>query len=146
MNVTSNWRITLFPGPSAREILSYGQEIAAEPTFALRKGLEVIPLVDAFSPFLRPSRNTVFSMNFTAFADDALDSGARMGMLLHLYDFRDLPAGPLAVEISGITDRYWQWQDAFVTEVAATRFIEAGTARIARSYSITATNFGLIVP
>ncbi len=146
MNVISNWRFTLYPAGVAVPLLNYGDEIDAEPTWPLRKPLDTINLVDSATPFLRPAGNTIYTLSWRLFADLDLDKTARQHVMEGLLYYQNTAKGPLNIEIQGITDRFWQFSQAYLTEHTPQRWMDAGTARIARGYSVTATGLVQIGP
>ena len=146
MTLTSNWKITFRPGGSPIVLVNYGDEIDAEPTWPLRKGLSVINLVDADAPFLKPMGNAAVTLAFKVFSDETLDKDARQEVMESLLAWAALGKEELKIEINGITDRYWKFADAYVTEHTPIRWMEAGTARVCKSYSVTATGLEQVGP
>lgn len=146
MTLTSNWRLTFDPAGAAIVLLAYDSEIDAEPSWPLRKSLDVVNLVDTDAPFLRPAGNNVVTFSFRVYSDETLDATARQRVMESLIAVAPLGRKPLKVEIKGITDRYWQFANAFITEHTPVRFMDAGTARIVKSWSVTATKLAQVGP
>lgn len=127
-------------------ILNYGDEIAAEPRWPLRKGLEVIALVDAANSYLRPTGGNVHTIQLDVFADEALDATARQSIMASLINAAGLGKAALVIEIYGITDRYWSFASAAVTDHTPARIIDAATARLVKTWSITAATLTQVGP
>lgn len=139
MNAASNWKITFDPDGVPRLLLAYGDEIDAELSWSLRKGLEVVNLVDSDAPFLRPSGNNVIAVAFRVYTDETVDKTGRQKVMESLIAIDPLGRKPLKIEVNGITDRYWKATNSFITEHTPYRLMEGASARIVKSYSITAT-------
>lgn len=127
-------------------LLDYGAELAGEPRWPLRKGLEVVSLPDAPNPFLRPTGNNVYQIQLDVFADESLDTTARRAVMESLISAAALGRAALVVEISGITDRYWSFAAAAVTDHTPVRMLEFPTARLIRTWSITASTLTQVGP
>lgn len=127
-------------------LLDFGAEIAGEPRWPLRKGLEVITLPDAEDPFLRPAGNNVHTLQLDVFADESLDTIARQSVMESLIAAADLGRAALVVEISGITDRYWSFAAAAVTDHTPARVLEFPTPRLVRTWSLTCTGLTQVGP
>ncbi len=146
MNLTSNWKITFGPGTTNRVLVDYADEIDAEPSWPLRRGLSVVNLIDADSPFLQATGNNVVVFSMRVYTDEALDATARQRVMESLISVVGYPKRPLKIEIAGITDRYWQFANSFISEHTPRRYMEAGTARVERAWSVTATGLVQVGP
>jgi len=146
MNVESYWRITHSPASSPKVLVDYGDELERELNWPMRLGLTVKDLIDSDEPFMNLTGNNVVTLSFTVFSDTSLDTLARRAVMESLLAVAAYPLRPLKVEISGITDRYWLFAQAAVSAFDPLRFMEAPTARTAKTYSITASGFSQVGP
>ena len=145
MSIISNWRITFSPASSPKVLVAYGDEIEAEPNWPLRRGLEVVPLADATAPFLRVSGNDLVTFGFTVYQDESLDTDARRKIMESLVSVGGYGKRPLKIEINGITDRYWEYANSFITDHDPMRSVD-GLGRIAKRYSIVAAGLSQVGP
>lgn len=137
--VRSNWRFTFDPAGTARVLVAFGDLLVGEPEWSLRKSLAVTQLDEAAAPFLRAGGNAVVSFNLKVYTDEALDATARRTVLESLIAVAPLVKKPLRVEVLGISPTYWQFSNCYITEHTPAREMDAGTARLVKTYSITAT-------
>ena len=137
--VRSNWRFTFDPAGTARVLVAYNDLIDSEPVWSLRKSLAVTQLDEAAAPFLRAGGNAVVSFSLKVYTDETLDSLARRELLESLIAVAPLVKKPLRVEVLGISPTYWEFANSYITEHTPAREMDAGTARLVKTYSITAT-------
>jgi len=142
----SNWKLTFDPAGTPLVLLDYGAKIAGELRFPLRRGLEVVDLVGASEPFLRATGNSVVSLQFEVFKDETLDKTARQSVMESLIAVNMRTRKPLKIQVYGITDRYWQFANAYVNEHNPGRYLEAPTARLVKGYTITCTGLAQVGP
>lgn len=147
MNTLSRCKITFDPDATARVLVDHGDEIPQENKPVLRKGVEVVAIVDALAPFLRSSGNHVYSFRIDVFQDETTDALAWQRVFESLIAVQGLDRKPLRVEVLGITDRYWQFASSMITDHAPERVTDHGVAaRYVRSYSVTATGLSQVGP
>lgn len=146
MNILSNWKLTYDPAGTPLVLLDVGWKVAGELRFPLKRGLEVVDLAEAAAPFLRPAGNSVVTIQFEVFKDESLDKTARQAVMESLIAVNALGKKPLRIEISGITDRYWQFSNAYLHEHNPARYLEAPVARRVLGYTITATGLTQVGP
>ena len=85
MKLSSNWRIVHDPSGSPLVLLGRGQWMEGELQFPLRRGLDIVPLVEAAAPMLRPTGNAAVELRLTTYQDYATDTAARVGLsLIHI--------------------------------------------------------------
>ena len=145
MPVISNWKLTLDPHGTPLVLLNIGDKIQDELSFPAKLGLEVVDLTDSEDPFLRPSGNNVVNISWEIWADEATDLLASQNVLNSLITVLKLGRKPLRIEIYGITDRYWQFANAFITEHEPRRRLESPKARAAKVYAATCVGFELYI-
>jgi hypothetical protein len=144
--ISSNWKLTFSPASSPKVLLDYGDKIEGELRFPLSKGMEVVDLVDSEAPFLRDNGNNTYQIQFEVYTDEALDKTARQRVMESLIAVGAYGRAPLRIQVSGITDRYWQFANSFVREHNPGRWLDAPVARLVKGYTITATGLTQVGP
>lgn len=147
MNILSTCKMTYDPSGVPRVLVDYGAEIPAMPIKpALRKGLEVVPLVEALAPFLRPSGNASYAFRIDVFQDEVSDALAWQRVFESLLAVAPLGRKPLRIQVEGIADRYWQFANSFITDHAPERVTNFYPPRLLKSYSVVATGLAQVGP
>ena len=146
MKIESNWRITFDPGGTPLVLLAYGDEIEGEPRYPLGRGLEVVALVDAAAPFLRPTGNSAINLKLDIYKPAASDAAARAEVLDSLIAVNVLGRKPLKIEVLGITDRYWLFANCYIPTYEPGRSPEGPPNIHLKSYSLTCTGFSRVGP
>jgi hypothetical protein len=124
MNIISQWKFTINPAGTPVVILNYGDELLEEPTFTLRRGLEVIPIPEGV-PVLRPTLADVYEFHLPIVNAAASDAEARRDMLLQFSDRYDSQAPfVLRWEIKDLTDRYSEFSSAFCHSPSIRRMVD----------------------
>jgi len=142
--VSSNWKLTFDPfGASPVVLLNFGDYTEDELTFPFRRRLEVIDITEGAAPFLRLSGNAACSIEFQRYHAESTDSAARSAMLGAIIETEAIGKKPLKVEVSGITDRFWLFSEAVVSNLEPSRWLETALPRVSRRYGITATGLSL---
>lgn len=139
MPLLSNWKLTFDPAGTPRVLLDFGEKLAEEISFQGAKGLEVVDLTDAASPFLRPSGNNVVTFSWELWRDAVSDAQARADALNGMMAIIALGRRPLRIQLSGFTGGYWQFANACITEHSALRRLESPTPRYVQTFSATCT-------
>ena len=139
MKVTSNWEFTFDPLGVPRVILAFGDKVDGEPQWSMKKGLQVTPLDEAVAPFLRAAGGAVVNFTIKVYTDESLDATARQRVMESLLAVGPLVKKPLRIKVLGISPRYWQFANSFITEHTPSREVDSTKARLCKSYSITAT-------
>lgn len=144
--LTSNWKLTLDPSGTPLVLLAIGDLLAEEIRFPMAMGLEVVNLPGSATPFLRQTGNVLVTMEFERFATPSnpvqqYDKYARRDTLDTLLTFQALTKKPLRLEVSGLSDRYWQFSNAAVTYVDPARHLVSQKPRISQKIRITAAGF-----
>lgn len=124
MNLLSKWKFTIDPAVTPVVILDYGLEMAEEPLFTLRRGLEVVPIPYGV-PLLRPTKADVYDFQFTIVYASESDAIARRDMLNQLserYDQLDVAA--MRWQVEDLTDRYFQFSSAFFHTAGVRRLVD----------------------
>jgi hypothetical protein len=138
--IISNWKITFDPaGVSPLVLIAFGDRIDKEPRWPLAMAGEEVAIAASAQPFLRDTGNRTVQFQFETYRDEALDSTARRKVMESLILAAPLGVKPLRIEIAGITDAYWQFAQARITNHTPGRLLEAPTARVVRGWTITAT-------
>ena len=146
MKIESNWRITFDPGGTPLVLLAYGDEIEGEPRYPLGRGLEVVALLDAAAPFLRPTGNSSVTLTLDIYKPAASDAAARAEVLDSLIAIDLLGRKPLKLEVLGITDRYWQFANCFIATFDPGRSPEGMPNTAVKTYTLTCTGFSRVGP
>ncbi len=146
MNTVSSCKMTFDPAGTPLVLVDYGDEIPQVQKPALRKGLEVAPLIDALAPFLRVTDNNTHQFRIDVFKDETTDALAWQRIFEGLVAAQALGKKPLRVQVLGITDRYWQYAEAGITDHAPERISDFGLARYLKSYSVTAVTLTQVGP
>lgn len=144
--VSSNWKFTFDPaGVSPVVLLAYGDLTEGEVRFPYRRSLEVIDITEGAAPFLRLNGNAAVTIEFERYTIETDDKTARQAIMDSLLAIDALGKKPLRVEISGITDRYWQFANAVIHIHEPSRWLESARARVCKRYTITATGLAEVV-
>jgi hypothetical protein len=146
MNIASNWKITFDPSGTPRVLLDTGDEMAAEIRWPLKKGMEMIDLVDSANPFLRAKGNNSFSIRLEIYKDESDDATARRTIMESLIAVAALEKKPLKIEAAGVTDRYWLAGACVITEHEPSILIEFPGARATKVFAITFTTLSQVGP
>lgn len=136
--LSSNWRLTFDPAGAARVLLDYGDWLAGEVEWTLKKPLEVVNLPDSEEPFLRHYGNATYEIRFELSSEASSDTLARAQVLDGLVAMMALGNKPLRVQIPGAVN-FWQFASCYVTAPTLSRDETGATPRALRSYAITAT-------
>lgn len=144
--VSSNWKFTFDPfGSSPVVLLAIGQDTEGEVRFPMRRSFEVVDLAEGSAPFLRLNGNTVTEIELEVYGTESTDKDARQAMLDALLEVQDFEKKPLKIEISGISDRSWIFDDAVLHQLEPFRHLESARPRLAKRYSITASGLDLSI-
>lgn len=146
MKLTSNWRVTFDPSGTPLVLLAYGDEIEGEPRWPLGRGLEVVPLVDAAAPFLRPSGNGAVILRIDIYKPETTDALARAAVLDSLIAIDLLGRKPLKIEVYGVTDRYWLFANCFIHHFDPAVYLDGVPDSHVKSYQLTCTGFSRVGP
>lgn len=144
MNIASRWKITYDPAGSNPVVLvDNGQQIDAEIPWSVERPMEVVPLVDSAVPFIRPSGNASFRIDFTAFESRSTDYEARFESMAWLEYWQTLPKKPLKIQFAtaagGVLSLpYFIFSSCFISSFQPSRIIENGSPILAKKYSIIA--------
>lgn len=144
--ISSNWRLRFDPAGADVVLLAYGDMVEGELKFPWARPLETVPLVDAAAPFLRLSKNSKLVLSFAVYKAHASDAAARQAVMESLLAIDALVKKPLRIEISGISDRYWQFANAAVSEHEPAMDVNPARPRTVRSYNITVTGMTQVGP
>lgn len=126
MNILSNWKLTYDPTGTPAVLLDYGAELAEEPEFSLRRGLDVIRIPYGI-PFLRPTLHDVYEVLISIEHSSETDANARRDMVEQLTDFYDQTTKmPMRLEASGLTTRRYQWASSFIHTASVRRAVNSG--------------------
>jgi hypothetical protein len=142
MNILSNWKLTYDPAGTPLVLLDYGAELADEPDFSLRRGLEVVSIPYGV-PFLRPTKHDVYDVAIAIMHSSASDAEARRDMLNQLSDRYSLTSRvPMRLEARDMATVYHQWSAAFIHSASVKRLVTQGipSGWLLR-YSFTAVGF-----
>lgn len=137
MKLSSNWRIVHDPSGSPLVLLGRGQWMEGELQFPLRRGLDIVPLVEAAAPLLRPTGNAAVELRLTTYQDYATDTAARVGMMESLRTLAAVPRAVLKVEVSGYAF-FWEFRAAAISEVKLVRQVMSAKARVQQQTAVTA--------
>lgn len=143
--ISSNWKLTFDPAGTPLVLLAYGDLIEGEPRFPLAKALEVIPLAET-DPLLRDAQSKVHTIQFEVYASAVSDKAARQAIMESLVAAGSLTRKPLRLEINGITDRYWQYANAFIEAHNPGMYVEPNVARLVKGWTIKATGLAQVGP
>lgn len=146
MTLTSNWKLTFDPAGTPLVLLAIGDEMAEEIRWPLKKGMDLVELVDSANPFMRPTGNNSFVIQLSIFQDEADDATARRKIMESLIAVAALGKKPLKIEAAGVTDRYWQAAAACITEHEPSLLMDFPGARATKAYTITATTLTQVGP
>lgn len=141
MPVESKWKLTLDPYGTPKVLLNFGDRIEDEISFPAKLGLEVVELTDSADPFLRPSGNNVVNLSWEVWQDEDTDANARQHVLNSLLAVLNYTRKPLRIEVYTITDRYWEFANAFITEHEPRRRLASPKARAAKVFSAACVGF-----
>ena len=144
--IASLWKLTYDPAGTPRVLLAYTDFTDGELQWSLENGLDVVPLVDSATPFLRITRNAVVTLSLSIYRDETLDIDARKQVMESLIAIPLLTKKPLRVEISGVVDRYWQFANAAITSHTPSRYMDPVSPNWLAGYSITATGLTQVGP
>ena len=143
MKIKSRWKLTFDPAGTALVLLAFDDLIAGELEWELGRQAEVVPLIGAAAPFLRPMGNNTYQLEVTVYKTGASDLIARTAIMDSLKSIDDLGKKPLRIQVATedgiVTDRYWQFAQALVRSHKPVREVASSKARYALKYSITAT-------
>jgi hypothetical protein len=146
MLIISNWKLTFDPSGTPLVLLDYGDWLREELFPDMTKPAEVVNLAEASAPFIRDLGNRTFRVAFTVVEDAADDKTMRRTIMESLATVGPLARKVLKVQVNGITDRYWKFANAFVTEHTPKPVVTSAGARLEKRYSITATDFSQVGP
>ena len=146
MNLTSNWKLTFDPAGTPLVLLAIGDEMAEEIRWPLKKGMELVNLLDSANPFLRATGNNSFSIRLEVFADESGDAMARRKIMESLLAVAALGKKPLKIEAAGVTDRYWLAAAAVITDYDPAILIDFPGARATKVYAITMASLTQVGP
>lgn len=144
--IKSNWKLTFDPGGTPLVLLDYGNLVEGEVFPAMSKPAEVTPLAGASAPFIRDLGNRSFRLGFAVILDAADDKAMRQEMMTSLVTVGPLARKVLKVQINGITDRYWKYANAFITEHSPEPVVTSAGARVKKRYTVIATEFSQVGP
>jgi len=146
MTIESNYRLTFDPAGTPLVLLAYGDEIEGEPRYPLGRGLDVVNLIDAAWPFLRPTGNSSVQLKIDIHKPAASDAAARAEVLDSLIAINLLGRKPLKIEVLGITDRYWLFANCYIPNFDPGRSLEGAPNTHVKSYSLTCTGLSRVGP
>lgn len=143
MNIASRWKITYDPAGYNVVLVDNGQQIDAEIPWTVERPMEVVPLVDSAVPFIRPSGNASFRIDFTAFEVQGSDYNARFEAMAWLEYWQNLPKRPLKVQFGVAAGGvygfpHFMFSSCLISSFQTTRIIESGKPILAKKYSIIA--------
>jgi hypothetical protein len=144
--IVSNWKLTLDPAGTPLVLINIGDKLEEELSIGLSRLIDVIPLVRGTAPLIRNRGNAVTQLSYAIYQDAASDAVSRQDLLTSLITSLSADPKPLKVEISTITDRYWQFASAIISDVTPLRYIPAKNPRRLTRYSITATSLSQVGP
>jgi hypothetical protein len=137
--IISDWRLSL----GSLILVDYGDVLAEEITWTVKKSLQITQLDESTAPFLRAAGNSIFTTNVTVFRNRASDILARNFELQTLYDHAPTATDILFVGIAGIAS--WKFTKAMVTDVSTAIDTDSlRTSRIKTTLAITATGLNYI--
>jgi len=137
--IYSNWKITLDPGGTPLVLVNYLDRLESEIDLSAQRPVSVIPLVNAAAPLLQDGKNVSVTLAFARYDDSDTDANARKALMQSILTALAAESKILKIEVSGITDRYWQFASALVTAFRPVRYRDAPVARRLTSYQIVAT-------
>lgn len=143
--IASNWKITFDPDGSPVVLVNVGDIIDGELRFPMKRGLEVVEITDGDAPFLRPTRNIATTLDISVEEIALTDKDARVALMGSLTSVEGLGKKPLKIEVSGITDRHWEFANSYIENVTPERLVESAKPRILKTYQITATGLVLYI-
>ena len=144
--IYSCYKLTYDPSGAPVVLLAVGDRIEAEPEFGLEKNVEIVSLVDAAAPFIRIGKNAVVNFSITRALDSATDKEARSAILDSLVASSAATKKPLKIEVSGYSDRYWQFSAATIRSHRPRRYLESPSARWIQTFEIVATGLAYVPP
>ena len=136
--ISSNWKLTYNPAGTPLVILNFGDKLDDELRFGFATGVDVVPLVDSFVPFLRATGNGVFQISFRRLLSQSSDKLARGAVLDWLLDNDALTKAPLKIEIQSGTYATYQFTSAVITQHETQRILDSPECRYAVDFQITA--------
>jgi hypothetical protein len=132
--IISDWRLSL----GSLILVQYGDLLAEELTWTVKKSLQITSLDESTAPFLRAAGNSIFTTSVTVFRTRNSDVAARNFELQTLYDNAPTATDILYVGIAGVPS--WKFTKAMVTDVSTAIDTDSlRTSRIKTTFSITAT-------
>ena len=143
--ISSNWKITFDPDGSPVVLVNVGDIMDGELRFPMKRGLEVVEILEGEAPFLRPTRNIATTLDISVEEVAATDADARVALMGSLTSVENLGKKPLKIEVSGITDRHWEFSNSYIENVDSVRLVESAKPRIIKTYQITATGLVLYI-
>ena len=144
--IISKWKLTLDPAGSPTVLVDVGDKLEDELSLGLTRLVSVTPLVRAAAPVLRNQKNAQTQISFAIYQDAATDAASRQDMLVGMLTAVSAEPKPLKIEVSGITDRYWQFANAIVTGITPLRYISGKVPRRLTRYDITAVSLSQVGP
>lgn len=142
MRLESNWKFTFDPLGTPRVLVDYGNLIEAEPSWSLKKSLQVTQLDEGVAPFLRHAGNAVANFSIRVYKEELVDMTARRLVMESQIAIAPLVVKPLRVQINGISPTYWQYAQSYITEHSPVRDIEWEGYWL--TYNITATGLARV--
>lgn len=146
MLIESNWKLTWDPATAAIVLVNFGDLIEEEFAPEMSKPAEVVNLAGSSAPFIRDIGNRSFRLSVSVVLTAADDKTMRRAMMESLATVGALTKKVLKVQVNGITDRYWKFNSAIITEHAPRPIITAKGPRYAKKYGITAADFVQVGP
>lgn len=145
MKILSRWKLTFDPGGVPRVLLDLTDLIENEMQWKLNRAVEVVPVLSAAAPFIRPAGNNSYTIDFTVYRGGyGSDAGSRTAIMDTLATVDNLGKKPLRVQLGNeaglVTGVYWQFQQSIIREMDAYKMVEGSRLRIGTRYVITATN------
>jgi lysophospholipase L1-like esterase len=137
---SSNWRLTYDPAGANTVLVDFGTMLESdelEPQ--LDKKVETVDLIDSPAPFLRIGQNAVTSFSFRVISEESTDSAARAAMLDGLIAAELATKKPLRIEVSGVSNAYWQFSNATVKSHKPKRLLGYDTPANVTQYDFSAT-------
>jgi hypothetical protein len=137
--IISNWKLTLDPTGTPLVLVTYGDKLLDEIQFSASRGYQVIPLVRAAAPRIQDGKNVSYTLGISRYDQASTDADARKALMQAMITALTGTPKELKLEVSGITDRYWKFAKALVTDYAPGKYVGASKPRRVTSLNIIAT-------
>ncbi len=144
--IISNWKLTLDPASTAVVLVNIGDKLVDEIEWGMSREVLVEPLVRSDTPFLDDGGNASVSIGYARYDDSDTDALSRQALLAAMLTAFATDPKILKIEVSGVTDRYWQFSAALVTSYKPGRYLNSSRSRRITSCNLLAAGMTQVGP